>query len=148
MIAKTASRRNLQPQETKNTMGTPRYSLRALIIALTLVVFAAAGVAWFVRTYGPVTISEATAEMANRALRGYATVPANATDVSVRYTPESCATIKFRLSEREMRAWCEENQWEIGHEEISRYSTRFEFTTPRGGGSWFDGKVVFILISE
>jgi len=130
------------------TMGKPRYSLRSSLIALTLFACGVAAVIWFMRTYGPVTINDATGELANNVLRGYTTIPANATDVSVQYTPNSSATIKFRFSERGTRAWCEANGWEIVRDDTSRYGTRFEFVTPRGGGSWYDGRIWFVLVSD
>lgn len=127
-------------------MGAPRYSLRSLFIALTLIAFGAAAGIWFVRTYGPVTIHDATAEVANKTLRGYTTVPANATNVCVEYTPTSCAIIKFKLPEAETVAWCERNDWKIGAD--TRTENWFEFVTPRGGETWYDGEVGFVLVSD
>ncbi|TWU59719.1 hypothetical protein V7x_54940 [Crateriforma conspicua] len=126
-------------------MGKIRYSLRDLFLALTLIAICLAAATWFTRTFGTVAVSNATAETANRALKGFATIPEDAANVFVRYTPGASATIKFNLPRSEFLSWCESNEWEIVPDQDGR---RFEFVTPRGSGSWYHDKVWFVLFSD
>ena len=125
-------------------MGLSRYSLRSLFIAVTLIAIGIGVWAWFERKFSVVTIDQATAEQANRVLRGFVTIPTKATDVYLKYTPMSTATMEFNLSESEARAWCERNNWTVNPD----MNFWFQFTCPRGGGVWFEGRVDFVFISD
>ncbi|QDV66284.1 hypothetical protein Mal65_54600 [Crateriforma conspicua] len=126
-------------------MAKLRYSVRDLLLALTLIAICLAAATWFARTFGTVAITDATAETANRALKGFTTIPSDATNVNVRYTPGASATIKFNLPRTEFLGWCESNKWNVVPD---KGGSRFEFVSPRGSGSWCHGKVWFVLFSD
>ena len=128
-------------------MWPSRYSLRSLLVAVTLIAIGIGALTWLEHKLGRIEIDNATAEQANRVLRGFVSIPAKATEVRVDYTPMSMASIRFYLSASETRAWCERNNWKVIPDgNFNRFEIKV--TDQRGGGVWFEGKTDFVLISD
>ncbi len=102
---------------------------------------------WAHRRYSDVKIRNATSEQANEILRGFATIPKNATNVNVEYTPFASATIECELSENLTRQWCKKNDWQITNDEPKSGYFEFSAQVPTGfrGGRWKNGRVLFIV---
>ncbi len=131
----------------ENAIVAPRFSLKTLLVVMTLMAIVAGGVTWYDRTYSPVTLEHASAEQANQALRGFVNIPSAATDVHVQYTPFSWVQLRFQLSEDESVKWCESNHWMI--DRTTRNETGFfKFTTGSGGGTWQEGEITCVVFAE
>ena len=100
-----------------------RFSIRSLLVVITLISCATVAAVWLLSTYFGASASGVTAEAANRKLWSSLKLPDSASDVTYAVDSGGCEA-EFAISESDFVNWCASNNWEI--EKIAAPTIYFE----------------------